>query len=40
MHVTYHPILAAGVLTDFRYVVAHIGNDCMSVDNQLGLRMD
>ena len=37
MHITYRPILTVGVLTDFRYILVHIGDDGVSVDHKFGL---
>ena len=36
--VTYCLILAADIFADFRYALENIGNDCVSVQIELGLK--
>ena len=38
MHVTYHPILAAGALTDLQCVPGYIGDECTRVEGKFGLE--
>jgi hypothetical protein len=37
---TYHLVLTANILTDFRHALANIGDDDVGVQNELGLERD